>query len=105
MEAIYELLRQEIAEAQAHQEEYKNRHRTPAPNYRVGDMVYLSARNISTERPSKKLDWKRIRPYPIKEIISPCAYKLDLPPLIKVYPVFYVNLLELAADDPIPGHY
>jgi hypothetical protein len=33
MEEIHQQIRTDIAEAQAHQEEYKNRHKTPAPAY------------------------------------------------------------------------
>ena len=78
MKEIHELIRTEITEAQAHQEEYKNRNRTPAPSYRVGDPVWLLTKNINTERPSKKLDWKKIGPYKISNIISPYAYRLEL---------------------------
>ena len=33
--------------------------------YKVGDKVWLLSSNIRTQRPSKKLDWKRLGPYPI----------------------------------------
>lgn len=105
MESIHSLIKTEILEAQAHQEAYKNNHRTPAPNYRIGDMVYLSSKNITTQRPSKKLDWKNLGPYPIKAIISPYAYKLALPPSLKIHPVFHVSLLSLSPNNPHPGQY
>ena len=45
-----------IAAAQDKQESTANRKREQALAYRVGDQVWLSLKNIATERPSKKLD-------------------------------------------------
>ena len=35
--------------------------------FSVGDKVWLSSVNISTQCPSKKLDWKRLGPFTITE--------------------------------------
>jgi len=105
MDELHSYIRTQITEAQAYQEAYKNKHRTPAPSYKPGDLVYLSAKNLATRRPSKKLDWKNLGPYPVKAIISSHAYKLELPPSLKIHPVFHVSLLSPASKDPIPGHY
>ena len=89
--------------AQALQQEYANRTRLPAPSFQVGDLVTLNARNIKTQRPSKKLDWKRLGPFRIEEVVSSHAYRLALPSTMKVHDVFHVVLLEPAASDPFPG--
>jgi hypothetical protein len=44
-----------IEDAQETQSKYFNRHATEQPKFNVGDKVMLSARNIKTTRPSKKL--------------------------------------------------
>jgi len=44
---------------------YYNRKRTPAQEFKVGDMVFLDASNIQTTRPSRKLSHRRLGPFPI----------------------------------------
>jgi len=75
----------------------------PQPNLQVGDLVWLDARNLQTNRPCKKLDYKRVGPYRILEKIGTRSFRLDLPPTTKLHPVFHVNLLERAHPDTIPG--
>src|SRR5436190_438213 len=71
--------------------------------FAVGDKVWLLTPNIHTERPSKKLDWKRFGPYTISERIGLQAYRLDLPASMKIHPVFHVSLLEPYKPSTIPG--
>ena len=54
------------------------------------------------KRPSKKLDHKKISPYPIKKLVD-LSYWLKLPTLMQIPDVFYSNLLELAAENPLHG--
>jgi hypothetical protein len=77
---------------------YYNPKRMKGPSFKEGDMVYLAIKNILIKRPSKKLDYKYIRPYRIIQKISENNYKLDLPPKVKLHLTFHVALLELAAD-------
>ena len=91
--------------AQADHERHANQHRGPAPQYKVGDLVWLDTRNLFTKRPSRKLKNRHAGKYRVKRIISNHAVELDLPNDLHVHPVFHVNLLEPAAtDDPHPGH-
>jgi len=39
--------------------------------------------------------------YQIKKKLSPYAYKLKLPTKMKIYPTFYVSLLQPLKDNPI----
>jgi len=84
-------------------EEFANRKRKPPPRYRVGDKVWLSTKNIHTQRPSKKLDHKHIGPFTILEQIGTTSYRLDLPQSMRIHPVFHSNLLRLDPNDPLPS--
>ena len=67
------------------------------------DSVWLDARFIKTTRPARKLDWKKLGPFPIKRAVGTHAYELEFPPDIKIHPVQPVLLLSTVAEDPLPG--
>ena len=80
-----------------------NRHKNTAPDLRVGDKVFLSTANLVTDEGSKKLSDLRTGPFPILKKVSESAYKIKLPPHMKVNPTFHVSRLTLAKNDPIKG--
>ena len=100
VKAITEWAQSQMAKAQQDQEIQANRSRNVAPAYRVGDKVYLSLRNIRTDRSSKKLDARSAK-YTIIEVINPSSYRLDT--LLGIYNVFNVDLLRPAPTDPLPS--
>jgi hypothetical protein len=57
--------------------------------------VLLSAKNIHTRRPHRKLDSKWFGPFEIKSRKGMQAYELILPPgMQRLHPTFHVSLLE-----------
>lgn len=76
---------------------------SPQPNFKVNDLVWLSTQNLRTNRPTKKLDQKRIGPFKITEAVGTRSFRLDLPHTMKIHPIFHVHLLERYAPDTIPG--
>ena len=83
---------------------YYDRRRTPAPEYKPGDKVYLDASDIKTGRPSRKLSHRRLGPFVIERKVGNGAYRLRLPASMKrLHPVFNVVKLAPALPDPIPG--
>lgn len=64
--------------------------------FQVGDKVLLSTANLNLRGsgPAKKLLPKFEGPFKITQVVSPVAYRLELPKTMQVHPVFHVSLLR-----------
>jgi len=76
-----------LAKAKDNMAWYYNCHRSPAPSFSPGDLVYLDSKDIQTTRPSKKLSHCCLGPYPVERRIGKYAYCLVLPPPMEVFAV------------------
>ena len=94
-----ELAQAAIAWTQQRQQEASDVSRRPAEKFRVGDKVWFSLRNVKTNRPSRKLDWLQAK-YTVVSVPTPLTVTLDLPG--DLHKTVHVDLLERAADDPLP---
>ncbi|QRV77018.1 Retrotransposable element Tf2 protein [Ceratobasidium sp. AG-Ba] len=83
----------------ASMEFYRSKESDPKREYKVGDKVWLVGQNITTRRPSKKLDNKKLGPFVISEKISSHAYRLELPTTMRTHNVFHINLLAPFTED------
>jgi len=73
--------------------QYANEKRRPV-QYKVGDLVLLSTRNIQLKTPGvNKLLPKYLGPFPVTEVLGPVAYRIELPPVMKCHNVFHASLL------------
>ena len=74
--------------------------------YTVGDLVLLSAANITTTWLSKKLDWKFHGPFHITNMVGKQVYWLELGECLRfIHDIFHVSLLKLyrqRAGDDVP---
>ena len=102
---LHSRLRENLCHAQATYKEYHDRYAKEPPSFKVGDKVWLNRKNIRTNRPSQKLDFKRLGPFPIEAIVgeSKIAYRLTLPHQMRIHPVFHVSLLEPYHQSHLPG--
>ena len=106
MDAATNEARSALAKAADDMACFYDSHQQTAPSYKLGDKVWLSAQNITTARPMKKLDHRWLGPYKINKIVSRNAYGLELPASFgRVHPVFSVVLLRPYEGDPIVEHH
>ena len=59
-----------------------------------GDLVLVNDKNVSVDKQTKKLHWKELGPFKVRQVISQSLYKLDIPADQNIYNVFNIALLE-----------
>src|SRR5215472_9360424 len=101
---VHERLVENVKKAQNYQAHYYDPKHKPI-EFQPGDMVWLNSTNISTSRPSKKLDWKCLGPFKVLKRIGLQAYQLELPITMRnIHDTFHVSLLEPYKTTSIPPH-
>ena len=83
-----------LGKAQEEIKKYADRKRREVDEYKVGDLVMLSTKDLKYQmvgRRTEKLMERFVGPYKIKKIISTNMVKLELPSTIKIYPVVNVS--------------
>ena len=104
MKEMQEEIRAALAKAKDNMAWYYNQCWTPAPEYLLGDKVYLDTKNIQTTYPSKKLSYKLLGPYIVEHAVEHLAYCLHLSHTMhNIHPVFYVVKLLPNVTNLIPG--
>ena len=104
LNALRRQLQMSWKQAQNAQEKYHNKKHLEK-SFNVGNRIYLTAKNITTKKPSDKLNLKFINTFRILEPISSCPYSLELPTDFKIiYPVFHVSLLCKCCQSSVTGH-
>jgi hypothetical protein len=115
LKKLHDELRAQLEVVRERMKKYADIKRIEGPTLREGDMVYLlrhtrgeKQANIKTNRPSDKLDYKKVGPYKILKKIGEVNYELDLPEQQSkrgkpIHPIFHVSLLEKALIDEDTG--
>jgi len=76
---------------------YMDRKRAEVNNYRVGDLVMLSTKDLKYQivsRRTEKLTERFVGPYKIKKIILSNIVKLELPSIVKIHLVVNVSRIH-----------
>ena len=79
LESLHQYLREEMTAAQKRYQGPADARRSPAPDFKVGDLVYVKAKYFRSTRPTKKLSEKNLGPYPIITQVSTLSFTIRLP--------------------------
>ena len=100
LDELQSTLKTEISVAQQHYQKSADAWRSPAPDFKVGDKVFVKAQFFQTTQPSKKLSKKYLGPYEIIAQPGTLLFTLHLPEsMCSVHPVFHVSTLEPATSN------
>jgi len=94
MQTIHHQANQSLEKAREVMGRYYDRKAKQQPDFKIGDMVILNAKNIHTKHSFKKLAPKLYSPFKILEQWGELRYKLKLSECSKIYPIFHISLFE-----------
>jgi len=98
MRKIQEKAKEALEKAQEEMKKFTDKKRGKGEEYRVGDLVLLSTKDLKWQmkgRRSEKLTERFVGPYKIKGIVSSNTIELELPKTIKIHPVVNVSRVRL----------
>jgi len=94
MKEIQEEAKVALRKAQEDMRKYADKKRLDTDEYKVGDLVMLSTKDLKYQmvrRRTKKLTERFVGLYRIKEIVLLNAVKLELPSTVKIHPVVNIS--------------
>jgi len=94
MKEIQEETKVALGKAQADMKKYTDRKRSDIEEYKVGDLVMLSTKDLKYQmvgRRTEKLTERFVSPYKIKKVVSSNAVELELPSTVKIHLVVNVS--------------
>ena len=97
MKEIQKEARVALGKAQEEIKKYANRKRGEVNNYKVGDLVMLSTKDIKYQmvgRRTEKLTERFVGPYKVKKIVLSNVVELELPDTIKIHLVVNVSRIR-----------
>ena len=97
---LQNILKAEISAAQQRYQKYTDARRSPVPDFKVSNKVFVKAQFFRTTWPSKKLSKKYLGPYEI--IVQPGTISFTLrllESMHSVHPVFHVSMLKPATSN------
>ena len=97
MKEIQEKVKAALEKVQEDIKKYTNRKRAEVEEYKVGDLVMLSTKDLKYQmvgRRTKKLMKRFVGPYKIKKIVSTNVIELELPSTVKIHPVVNISRIQ-----------
>ena len=104
LESLHEYLQEKMAMAQKRYQGPTDAKRSPAPDFKVSDQVYVKAKYFRSTQPSKKLSEKNLGPYLIITQVGSLSFTIHLlDSMHSVHPVFHVSQLKPVTPNNIPN--
>jgi len=97
MKEIQEEAKAALKKVQEDMRKYTDRKRSDVDEYKVGDLVMLSTKDLKYQmvgRRTEKLTERFVGPYKIKKIVSSNAVELELPSTVKIHLVVNVSRIH-----------
>jgi len=97
MKNVQEKAKVALQKAQKEMKWYVDRERGEVEEYRVGDLVLLSTKDLKYQMVRRRMDKFTeyfVEPYKVKAIISSNVIELDLPTTVKIHPVVNVSRVQ-----------
>jgi len=94
MKEIQEEAKAALEKAQEEMKKYVNRKRGEVNEYKVGDLVMLSTKDLKYQMVSRRMEKlmeRFIGPYKVKKIVLANAVELELPSTIRIHPVVNIS--------------
>jgi len=94
---IQEEAKAALGKVQEEMKKYPDRKRAEVDEYKVGDLVMLSTKDLKYQmvrRRTEKLTERFVGPYRMKKIVSLNAVKLELPSTVKIHSVVNVSRIQ-----------
>jgi len=97
MKEIQKEAKATLGKAQADMKKYADKKRSDIKEYKVGDLVMLSTKDLKYQiigRRTEKLTERFVGPYKVKKIISSNTVELELPSTVKIHLVVNVSRIH-----------
>jgi len=97
MKEIQEEAKVVLGKVQENMKKYADRKRAEVDEYKVGDLVMLSTKDLKYQmvgRRTEKLTERFVGLYKIQKIVSSNAVKLELSSTVKIHPVVNVSRIQ-----------
>jgi len=94
MKRIQEEAQVALKKAQEEMKKQADRKKGEAEEYRAGDLVLLSTKDLKWQmvgRRTEKLTERFVGPYKVKRVVSTNAVELELPKTVRIHPVVNVS--------------
>jgi hypothetical protein len=90
--------------AAEHMKSWYNQKRRAGPEYKIGEKVMITLKDLKTTRPTQKLADQNYSPFTIQEIIRQSAYKLDIPTSwVNIHNIFNKSVLKQWINPKFPS--